>query len=203
MTRPASESVATDAELVRRAQTGDGRAFGELVARYQDRVYNAVCRMCRVREDALDLTQTAFVKALEALPRFEARANFYTWLFRIAVNLTVSHRRLSRRGPTVSIDSFGDDGRSGTVPPASEDGPPECVEHREMLDRLEAALAALEPEFRIAVVLKDIEGMDYAAIADVLDVPIGTVKSRIHRGRSLLHDMLAGSHEQTRSEGGL
>ncbi|TWT40390.1 ECF RNA polymerase sigma-E factor [Phycisphaerae bacterium RAS1] len=201
MTRPADEFVASDAELVRRAQAGDGGAFGELVMRYQDRVHNAIGRMCRAREDAMDLTQTAFAKALEALPRFEARANFYTWLFRIAVNLTLSHRRVARRAPA-SLDADCDDRPAALAAASDEEGPAEQMERHEMLSRLEAALAALDAEFRVAVVLKDIEGMDYAAIADVLDVPIGTVKSRIHRGRSMLHELLVGEDATKRRAGG-
>ena len=97
MDTAAGDHGRNEADLVRRAQTGDAAAFGALVACYQDRVFNTCLRLCRNREDALDLTQTAFLQALQNLRRFRADANFYTWLFRIAVNLTISHRRTAGR----------------------------------------------------------------------------------------------------------
>lgn len=144
--------------------------------------------MCHHDADARDLTQATFLRALEALPRFELRATFYTWLFRIAVNLTLSQRRQAGRRGTLSLDA-GPEGRRAAVPEAS--APPGAhFERREQHERIAAALAQLDEEFRAAVVLKDIEDMDYASIAEVLDVPVGTVKSRIHRGRLMLRELL-------------
>jgi len=179
----------TDAELVHRAQRGAAEAFAALVARYQDRVYNTCYRLCHDHADALDLTQTAFLKALEQLHEFRGEARFYTWLFRIAVNLTLSFRRSRARAARVR-DPGGEGQRSARVV-ASEPEVSAALERRELRDRIAAALRQLDDEFRVAVVLKDIEDMDYAAIAEVLDVPIGTVKSRIHRGRQMLRDLLA------------
>ena len=183
----------SDAELVSRAQRGDPTAFSELVTRYQDRVYNTCYRMCHNHEDALDLTQSAFLKALEALPRFEFRAEFFTWLFRIAVNLTLSHRRAQSRRPTLALRQFDDEQGRPFDPPAANDGddPARRVAQVELHQRLEAALEKLDEEFRAAVVLRDIEELDYATIAEILEVPAGTVKSRIHRGRLMLREMLA------------
>jgi len=181
-----------DAELVRRAQRADGAAFAALVARYQERVFNVCSRMCRHQADALDLAQAAFVRAFEALPRFEARANFFTWLFRIVVNLALSQRRRGAVRREVSLEAL--DGEADRLRPSPErrwHDPARDVENRELGERLEAALASLDEEFRIAVVLKDIEELDYATIAEILDVPVGTVKSRIHRGRMLLREQLA------------
>lgn len=193
MNRQPLDTGLGDAELAQRARHGAPEAFAELVSRYQDRVYNTCYRLCHDHATALDLTQTTFLKALEALPRFEARSTFYTWLFRIAVNAAFSERRARRRRQTVSLNDPEDNSGRVREPPA----PPErhdaaqAVEQQEMYRQVEAALDRLTPEFRVAVVLKDIEGMDYATIAEILEVPIGTVKSRIHRARLMLRDLLS------------
>jgi RNA polymerase sigma-70 factor, ECF subfamily len=187
------EPELTDAELVRQAQQGASPAFAELVSRYQSRVFNTCYRMCHNYDDALDLTQSAFLQALQNLRRFQARANFYTWLFRIAVNLTISHRRRAGRRATRTLDESGNDGRATAPAPLSQGAEAsKPSEQRELQQRVEWALAQLDDEFRAAVVLKDIEDMDYASIAEVLEVPVGTVKSRIHRGRLLLRELLRG-----------
>jgi RNA polymerase sigma-70 factor (ECF subfamily) len=188
----------SDAELVSRAQRGDPAAFSELVVRYQDRVYNTCYRMCHNHADALDLTQTAFLKAFEALPRFELRAGFFTWLFRIAVNLTLSHRRASSRRPTLSLHWSDDDEERPFDPPAANDSddPTRHAGWAELQKRLETALGQLDEEFRAAVVLRDVEELDYATIAEILDVPVGTVKSRIHRGRVMLRRLLEQEEPQ-------
>lgn len=189
--------IANDSDLAARAKSGDSTAFEELVARYQHRIYNVCYRMCHNHADALDLTQTAFLKAYEALPRFQIQARFYTWLFRIAVNTTLSHRRNQRRRPTLSL-SGGDDEDRMYEPPAPANGsdPAGDAERDELHRELEEALQRLDDEFRAPVVLRDVEGLDYAAIAEILEVPVGTVKSRIFRGRTMLREMLKheGSH---------
>jgi RNA polymerase sigma-70 factor (ECF subfamily) len=195
--RAAEQTEPCDAELVSRAQRGEPAAFGELVERYQDRVYNTCYRMCQNQADALDLTQSAFLKALEALPRFQVRAKFYTWLFRIAVNLTLSHRRAQRRRPALTLRQFDDNGRS--FEPAAAHGtsnPSVPTEQAELRQRLEAALERLDEEFRVAVVLRDVEGLEYAVIAEILKVRVGTVKSRIHRGRLMLRELLEREESQ-------
>lgn len=186
--RIASDTSPADAVLVERAQRGDHAAFGQLVSRYQDRVYNTIYRMCHNHADALDLSQTAFLKAFQALPRFEARANFFTWLFRIAVNLVITQRRGHGR-KMAELDAREDGG--ATLRVVHED-PAAAVDREEQLARLAGALARIDDEFRAAVVLKDIEDLDYATIGEILDVPVGTVKSRIHRGRTMLREMMGG-----------
>ena len=184
----------TDADLVLRAQRGEAAALSELVIRYQDRVYNTCYRMCRNHADALDLTQTTFVRALEALPRFEIRASFFTWLYRIAVNLTLSQRRAQRR-PMLRL--HGPDEEDRPLEPAAAEGDPAAdVEQQELRERLEEALAQLDAEYRAAVILRDVEGLDYAAIAEILEVPTGTVKSRIFRGRMMLRELLEQKDRQ-------
>lgn len=201
MSPPPPAPEPTDAELAQRAQRGSPEAFAALVARYQDRVYNTCYRMCHDHADALDLTQTAFLKALEQLPGFRGEAGFFTWLFRIAVNLTLSFRRTRARAARVHGAEL-DRRRSARIAPPEADVAA-TLEQRELRERIAAALDRLDDEFRIAVVLKDIEGLDYAAIAEVLGIPSGTVKSRIHRGRMMLRELLAdertlGDRAQTR-----
>jgi RNA polymerase sigma-70 factor (ECF subfamily) len=187
-----------DSELVQRARRGSADAFAELVTRYQGGVYNLCYRLCHDETEALDLAQSAFVKALEGLPRFEARARFSTWLYRISVNLALSQRRSHRRRRTVSLDGLAErepDERSDK----REMSPGEAVERDEMHESIAAALARVEAEFRAAIVLKGIEGLDYAAIAEILQVPIGTVKSRIHRGRTMLRELLTSERVEVAS----
>lgn len=195
MTRFDDPNRPTDADLVLRAQRGDSAALSDLVTRHQDRVYNTCYRMCHNHADALDLTQTTFVRALEALPRFEIRASFFTWLYRIAVNLTLSHRRSQRR-PVLRLS--GDEENERPLEPASaQDGDPaRNAEQEELRKRLEEALSRLDEEYRVAVILRDVEGLDYAAIAEILEVPVGTVKSRIFRGRMLLREYLEQKERQ-------
>lgn len=177
-----------------RARRGDAAAFDLLLRRYQDRVYNLCYRMCSRHEDALDLTQKTLIRAWEALPRFESRAIFFTWLFRIAVNQVLSHRRLRR--PTRSLDAETRNGRwESQIEPEEHERPANRMQREELRLRLEAALEQIEPDYRVAVLLKDVEGLDYAEIAAVLRVPPGTVKSRIHRGRMALRALLLDEDE--------
>lgn len=190
MTRYEQPDNSNDADLVHRAQSGDSSALTELVTRYQDRVYNTCYRMCRNHADAEDLTQTTFVRAFEALPRFEIRATFFTWLYRIAVNLALSHRRTQRR-PLLRFHDSREEGRPISEPAAAiVDGPEQEAERRELRIQLEEALAQIDAEYRAAVILRDVEGLDYAAIAEILEIPPGTVKSRIFRGRMMLRELL-------------
>lgn len=194
MNRNAHEHDLPDAELVCRAQRGVPTAFAVLVKRYQDRVYNTCYQMCHNHADALDLTQATFLKALEALDRFQGRSGFFTWLFRIAVNQALSLRRSARRRQASSLDSGFERGlRAFHQPAAPASEPARELERGELHDEIAQALQQLDAEFRVAVVLKDIEDLDYATIATILGIPVGTVKSRIHRGRMMLRDLLGGT----------
>lgn len=184
--------MVSDADLVIRAQRGDKSALGQLVERYQDRIFNTCYRMCHHHADALDMTQTTIVKALEALPRFEARAGFYTWIFRIAVNVVISHRRSDRRKRERGL--LGHGGEVDEMSGLSAGGADVAgrLTQVEVGQRLEKALGRLDEEYRLAVLLRDVEDMDYGQISEILDVPVGTVKSRIHRGRTMLREILTG-----------
>lgn len=187
-----------DGALIDRARGGDPTAFDALVLRHQDRVYAVCLRMLGHAESARDAAQDAFVKAWKALPRFEGRAQFGTWVYRIAINVSLSVRRADKVRPdrrAVGIDaSPGDgdatEGRGVPEPAASGPAPGVDLERTEARAAVAAAIADLEDEFRSAVVLRDIEGRSYEEIAEILQVPVGTVRSRIHRGRETLRRTL-------------
>jgi RNA polymerase sigma-70 factor (ECF subfamily) len=182
-----------DAVLVRQVQAGDLQAYAHLVSKYQDKVYNTCCRICGNLDDAADVTQEAFLKALESIGSFRGASSFYTWVFRIAVNLALTNRRKATRHPTLSIERTGDSCES-TLRQLEErvsDDPSGRAGRTEMRGLVAQALQNLDDEFRAAVVLRDIEGFNYDEIAEILSVPKGTVKSRIARGRRALRDALA------------
>ncbi len=183
---------ARDAALVARARDGDRVAFDELVLRHEDRVYNMALRMLGNADDALDLAQEVFLSAYRALGAFESKSLFSTWLYRVTVNrcrdelrrrATVKHTRPRPLGGPEPDDPPAD-------PPARAPSAEDAAVAKESLALVADAVAALPEESREALVLRDVEGLAYEEIAAVLEVPLGTVRSRIHRARSLLRDRL-------------
>ena len=182
--------AAGEGECITRCKNGDQAAFGFLVSAYQDRIFNLCYRMCGDRGEAEDLTQEAFMKALRAIGAFDGRAGFYTWIYRIAVNLALSQRRKFPRR-VVSLDAPDRDGHTRAEGLASAHEPTgRGMEDREQGALIEAALKKLEDEHRAVIILRDMESLDYNQIAEVLGVPAGTVKSRLHRARCALRDIL-------------
>jgi len=186
-----------DVALVQQFRKGDMESFSLLVAKYQDRIYNMLFRMCGRPADAEELAQDTFLRAMERIGQFRGRSKFYTWMFRIAANLAISRRRRDGRIRFHSLsgtDEYDDGGSALTASTAArpEPGPRAAAIAAETNERVMAALDELDEEFRVVVVLRDIEEMDYAQVADVLDVPVGTVKSRLHRARCILKDKLKG-----------
>jgi RNA polymerase sigma-70 factor (ECF subfamily) len=186
-----------DATLVDRSRKGDMQAFASLVAKYQERVLNVVYRLCGRWAEAEELAQETFLKAMQSLGQFRGNSGFYTWLFRIAVNLAVSNRRRAGRVGFRSL-SVGEEGESSLADTLTsglaekrEASPSAAASAAERKERVHRALDELDEEFRTVVVLRDIEEMDYGQIAQVLDLPSGTVKSRLHRARCLLREKLA------------
>ncbi|MFW6061391.1 MAG: sigma-70 family RNA polymerase sigma factor [Planctomycetota bacterium] len=186
-----------DQTLVGRSRQGDMQAFGALVMKYQHRVYNLIGRMCSRNTDAEELAQETFLRALQRIGQFRGTSQFYTWLFRIAVNLTISHRRRCgkvRFHPLGGTGEFGENLAPALTSKLAEQRRPSpdaaataSESHRIVL----AALEELDEDYRVVVLLRDLEEMDYAGIAAVLDLPVGTVKSRIHRARLILREKLA------------
>ena len=169
-----------DAALVSRAVDGDRRALELLLDRHADRIHAVCRRIVGHPEDALDATQEALIAIARSVTRFDGRAAFGTWCYRIATNAALDELRRKRRRPVPSHPDAPE-----PVAPAS--GPDDVVAARIDVD---AALQHLPEEFRVAVVLRDLCDLDYAEIAEVLAVPPGTVRSRISRGRSILVELL-------------
>ena len=188
-------------ELLRKAKNGQREAYGQLVLLYQDRLYNAVLRLVGDREEARELTQEAFTRGLMKLDSFRGDASPYTWLFRIAVNLAISQLRKIKRHRTFSLDAGSNgNGRHSTEDQASSlvdrlasqqaKRPSDDLEDREQGEQVLAALGRLDAEYRAVLVMRDIEGFDYQQMAEVLDLPLGTLKSRLFRARLALRDEL-------------
>jgi RNA polymerase sigma-70 factor (ECF subfamily) len=173
---------------------GRSAAFGELVHRYQDRLFNSVIRILDNPDDAQDVVQDAFVSAYQSLGSFKGDAEFFTWLYRIAFNTAVTLRR--RRRAMVSLETGRES--SATIDPVDlspESKPGTAMERSEEETIVRTALNRLSGEHRIVLVLKDIEGMKYEQIAEVIGVPIGTIRSRIHRARLELREILDSGND--------
>ena len=175
-----------DAQLIEAARNGDTAAFGQLVERYQDRLYNALVRVVGSAEDARDVAQEAFVRALAKLDSFRGTAAFYTWLYRIGFNLAISRRRQQR--PVQSIDAARE--LAGVEPVDPGAGPAAPLAQHELARQVHAALGELNDQHRQIVVLREIEGCDYETISNILDIPVGTVRSRLFRARIQLREHL-------------
>jgi RNA polymerase sigma-70 factor (ECF subfamily) len=186
MSRPGGD--ASDEALARAANAGDRGALETLLARHLDRVH-AICRRVTGHpEDALDATQEALIAVTRGLHRYDGRSLFTTWLYRVATNAALDElRRRKRRPEPVELSDDRPTGGGAAGGAGSASTVESVVAAR--LD-VDAALAGLSPEFRAAVVLRDLCDLDYAEIAEVLDVPIGTVRSRIARGRAAIADQL-------------
>lgn len=177
-----------DRRLIAECVAGRTPAFGQLVRRYQDRLFNAVLRVVDNAEDAADVVQDAFLNAYQSLNSFKGDSEFFTWLYRIAFNAAITLRR--KRKVVLSFDK-GDDGAvNEPADPNEFTRPGVALERAEEDALLLAAMNRLSPEHRVVLVLKDLEGQKYEDIAQVLDVPIGTVRSRLHRARLELRDLL-------------
>jgi len=183
--------------LVQQCRCGDSAAMERLILRYQNRIYNVILRMCGNADDAAELTQEVFVKVIENVGGFEGRSRFYTWLFRIAVNLTLNHCSRNVRLATRSLEAeygSGDGGAREALGRVLSDqhcpDPAEVAANRELCSLVICGLDRLDDKHRAVVVLRDIEGMSYAEVSEVLGLELGTVKSRLSRARSNLREIL-------------
>lgn len=179
--------MSDDAPLIAASLAGDTAAFGRLVGLYQDRLYNSLLRVVGSSEDARDLVQDAFVQAFLKLETFRGSSAFYTWLYRIAFNLAMSHARKQRK--LTSLD--GVKACCGSEPVDGQPAPEAAALRREQIDLVHAALAELSVEYRQILVLREMEGCRYDEIAKILELPVGTVRSRLFRARLQLRDQLA------------
>ena len=186
-----------EAQLVSLSTQGDLDAFNRLVEHYQRAVYNLCLRMLASPQAAEDATQEAFIAAYRAVHRFRGSqtGGFRSWLFRIAVNACYDELRRRRARPSVSLDApRGEGGRTLDVPSAAP-SLEELAQTAELGDAIQQALSALPSDQRLAVILCDVQGMEYAEIALVMGVSLGTVKSRINRARSRLRERLLARGE--------
>jgi RNA polymerase sigma-70 factor, ECF subfamily len=187
-----------DADIVALAQQGRDAAFRELVRRYERPVFSLVFRMVRDRELAEDLSQDTFVKVLTHIDRYRPEFKFSSWLFKIANNVAIDHLR-RRQLDTVSMDGSPNAATAEAIERSSFDvaaqgeSPLDELEARELGDSIERAITALRPEYRACIMLRHVEGRSYEEIATTLDLPLGTVKTYIHRARHQLRQALEGT----------
>jgi RNA polymerase sigma-70 factor (ECF subfamily) len=181
-----------DQQLVERAQKGDKRAFGLLVDKYQRKLARLLSRFVRDSAEVEDVTQEAFIKAYRALPNFRGDSAFYTWLYRIGINTAKNHLMAAgRRAPTsTSVDSEEAEGLDEGEQLRDINTPESLLLSREIADTVNAAMLALPEDLRTAIQLREMEGMSYEDIAQIMNCPIGTVRSRIFRAREAIAERL-------------
>jgi RNA polymerase sigma-70 factor, ECF subfamily len=182
-----------DLSLVEACRAGRTEAFSLLVQRYQNRLYPTIARLIGSAEDAEDILQDAFVRAFEKLDQFQGDSSFYTWIYRIAVNLALSGHRRRRVRSALRIGNRLTAARGQHPADESAESDPTAPLERAERERIvKAALDRLGPEHRAVVILKDFDGRRYEEISAILDIPVGTVRSRLHRARCELRDRLRG-----------
>lgn len=194
-------SEQSDETLVEQVQEGDRDAFRLLVERYQRRIYSVAYGMVRNREDALDVVQEAFIKVHRHIDNFKGSSSFYTWLYRIAVNLCIDHIRKRSRHQQVDYDdtiqrSTEVQGDDNILPSTLGVDPARVYQRKELLEQLDKALGTLSDKHRTIILLREVRGLSYTEIAEVLDISKGTVMSRLHHARknlqAALQDYLKG-----------
>lgn len=188
-------------ELIHSAAGGDENAFEQLVLAYQKQVYNLALRMAGNPDDALDLSQEAFLKAWRGLPGYRSDSAFSTWLYRLTSNVCIDFLRKQKKTRTVSVNFLGEDAQEQElILPDPAPGPEEQVLHQLNREQVATALSQLEPEYRETLTLRVIHGLSYTEIAETLEIKEGTVKSRIARAREKMRAaMLAGGNNSRAS----
>jgi len=180
-----------DEELVARAQAGDRAAFGELVQRYERKAYRIAFDFARDREEAKDLSQDAFLKAYTNLKNFDGRSGFYTWFYRILVNVCLDYKRRRQRRPGESTGETSEPDRERANEPRESTTPDQMVIAAQMSRKMNAALAALPPKQRMVFILRNDQGLSIREIAEMMQTAEGTVKVHLHRAVSALRQSLA------------
>lgn len=182
---------ATDKELVERAQSGDKRAFDMLVLKYQHKIVNLVSRYLRDSNDVQDVAQEAFIKAYRALPRFRGDSAFYTWIYRIAINTAKNHLvSMGRRPPASDIDAMDAEQYEDSMK-IRENATPERLLLKDEIEKVVfSAIDDLPDDLRTAITLRELEGLSYEEIAEAMECPVGTVRSRIFRARDAINSKI-------------
>ena len=195
---PAQADV-SELDLVKRCQEGDAEAFDELVTRYRTRVFGMIYNMVHSEQDAWDLAQDSFIKAWKSIKRFRGQSSFYTWIYRIVMNVTIDwlRKKQIKAGGAEFDDSIQlkeVDPASKTVPKADM-LPSVTMEQKEIRSEIDKAIAQLSPEHRAVILMKEIDGMQYHEIAETLGCSIGTVMSRLFYARKKLQNLLKDCYE--------
>ena len=189
----------TDKQLVARVQKGDSRAFDMLVMKYQHRIMGLISRYVHDADEVQDVAQEAFIKAYKALPRFRGDSAFYTWMYRIAINTAKNHLvSRSRRPPGSDVELEDAEYYEGGGALRELENPENALFGDELKSVVEAAIGNLPDDLRTAVTLREFDGLSYEDIADIMDCPVGTVRSRIFRAREAIDKQV---REQLDGEG--
>jgi len=179
--------------LVERVKRGDKRAFDVLVLKYQHKIVGLVSRYLRDQDEILDVTQEAFIKAYRALPRFRGDSAFYTWLYRIAINTAKNHLvSKSRRPPDTDVDIDQGEFQNDSAVLRDIENPENSLATEQLEAVVYKAIDDLPEELKVAVTLREVEGVSYEEIAEVMQCPVGTVRSRIFRAREAIEKKIAG-----------
>src|ERR1044072_2616624 len=196
---PVAQPDVSELDLVKRCQSGDSEAFDELVVRYRTRIFGMIYNMVHSEQDAWDLAQDSFLKAWKSIKRFRGRSSFYTWIYRIVMNVTIDWLRKKQvKGGGTEFDDGIQlreiDPASKTVP-KTEALPHQVMERDEIRSRIEKAIGQLSPEHRAVILMKEIDDMQYHEIAETLGCSIGTVMSRLFYVRKQLQTLLRDVYE--------
>jgi RNA polymerase sigma factor (sigma-70 family) len=177
-----------DRVLVQQVQAGDVAAFNRLILKYRERLYSVIYNMTGNREDTADLAQDTFIKAFQSINRFQGNATFFTWLYRIAVNSTVTHLRKNRLRTFFSLEKVVEEGKNSEIIAALTDksGAERDTFVKELQEKLNDALQKLSINHRTVITLFEIDELSHAEIAEVMDCSVGTVRSRLHYAKQLL-----------------
>lgn len=198
---PDPSPTPTDSELVARVLKGDKNAFRPIVERYQNRLYAMVVGMVRDEAEARDLVQNAFIKAYQSLDAFRLDSSFYTWIYRIAMNLAIDACRKRRRRKTGSFDEAvaarDEDGEMLEL--HHTEGPAEALQRKELRQRIFGAMAELTEEQREVLLLREVEGLSYAEISESMGIPEGTVMSRLFYARKKMQGLLREGGDDVRA----
>jgi len=181
--------MSEEARLIKRAIAGSLEAFEQLIQQYEKRIYNYCFRMTNNQEDAEDLTQEIFIKVYKSLHSFKGNSQFSTWIYRIAYNTCVDKYR-KQKIKMISLTSNDEDEKDIDLP-SNEPLPEDQIVNKEQYQLLCECISMLKPEYKTAIILRDIQNYTYEEIASILNIPLGTVKSHISRGRAALRDALA------------
>ena len=180
-----------DKQLVERVRRGDKRAFDLLILKYQHKVISIVWRYLGDRNDVQDVSQETFIKAYRAIPNFRGESAFYTWLYRIAINTAKNHLvSKSRRPPNIDIDIDDGEFQDNSAVLRDNESPQASLATKQMEEVIFRAIENLPPELRVAVTLREFEGLSYEEIARMMDCPVGTVRSRIFRAREAIEQKI-------------